>query len=218
MTHPAQKDVTASRKRQKAWVEGRARGGKVDRPGKAKKRADGGASDNDSQLRPGTTYFPGKAAGQSMPADGGLREGETMTIDHGYRAAREKEMQETGRAFGGAAERRNSQSKVDDYPTGAAAHEGAKADGRARGGSVSASGYHKPPETKAVDDRSAENLRAAGGSIHIKPSHRGMLHRELGVPPGEKIPAAKMEAAKAHASPAERKRITFAENAKKWNH
>ena len=72
--HPAHKDVTASRKRQKAWVDGRAKGGKVDRPGKA-------------------------------------------------------------RAFGGAAERKGSgQSTVDNYPTGEAAHEGAKADGRARGG------------------------------------------------------------------------------------
>lgn len=43
-----------------------------------------------------------------------------------------------------------------------------------------------------------------------------MLHSELGVPAGEKIPAGKLEAAKAHAGPAERKRITFAENAKKW--
>jgi hypothetical protein len=107
MTHPAHADVVASRKRQKAWVEGRARGGKVDRPGKA-------------------------------------------------------------RAFGGAAERKGSgQSTVDNYPTGEAAHEGAKADGRARGGGVgeNASGYHTPPATKAVDDRSAENLRGGGGRL-----------------------------------------------------
>jgi len=35
MAHPAQPDVDASRKRQKAWVEGRARGGALDRPGRA---------------------------------------------------------------------------------------------------------------------------------------------------------------------------------------
>ena len=58
---------------------------------------------------------------------------------------------------------------------------------------------------------------ANGGGIHIKPSHRGMLHADLGVPSGEKIPVAKMEKAKASASPAEKKRITFAENARSWN-
>ena len=46
----------------------------------------------------------------------------------------------------------------------------------------------------------------------------GGLHKSLGVPQGQPIPAAKMEAAKASASPAERKRITFAENASKWHH
>lgn len=58
---------------------------------------------------------------------------------------------------------------------------------------------------------------AKGGHISIKPSHRGLLHKDLGVPAGQPIPAAKMERAKASASPAERKRITFAENARKWN-
>ena len=52
--------------------------------------------------------------------------------------------------------------------------------------------------------------------IAIKPSHKGELHKELGVPQGKKIPVKKMEAAKANASPAEKKRIVFAENAKKW--
>jgi hypothetical protein len=42
--HPAQKHVDATRKHQKAWVEGRARGAKADRPGK--KRADGGRADD----------------------------------------------------------------------------------------------------------------------------------------------------------------------------
>lgn len=122
--HPAQRHVDATRKRQQAWVEGRARGGAVSRP---------------------------------------------------------------GRAFGGAAEGKDTQSTADSYPTRGAAHEGAEADGRAR-----------------------------GGGIHIKPSHRGLLHEDLDVPAGQKIPAAKMEKAKADASPAERKRITFAENARHW--
>jgi hypothetical protein len=54
--------------------------------------------------------------------------------------------------------------------------------------------------------------------IHIKESHKGLLHKDLGVPEGEKIPASKLEAAKKNASPSEMKRITFAENAKKWSH
>jgi hypothetical protein len=37
------------------------------------------------------------------------------------------------------------------------------------------------------------------------------------VPNGDPISVHKMEAAKAHVGPAERKRITFAENARKWN-
>jgi len=58
--------------------------------------------------------------------------------------------------------------------------------------------------------------KARGGKITIKPSHKGLLHKELGVPQGESIPTSKMEKAKTAAGPAERKRITFAENAKKW--
>ena len=50
----------------------------------------------------------------------------------------------------------------------------------------------------------------------IKPSHKGLLHKDLGVPKGKKIPEKKLEKAKKNASPAEKKRIVFAENAKKW--
>lgn len=46
----------------------------------------------------------------------------------------------------------------------------------------------------------------------IKPSHKGLLHKKLGVPQGEKIPAKKLEQAKHSKSPAERKEATFAEN------
>lgn len=59
---------------------------------------------------------------------------------------------------------------------------------------------------------------ARGGGIHIKASHKGLLHRDLGVASGEPIPTKKLESAKANASPAEKKRITFAENAKKFKH
>jgi hypothetical protein len=46
----------------------------------------------------------------------------------------------------------------------------------------------------------------------IKPSHRGLLHKKLGVPLAEKIPAAKIAAAKKSASPALRKEAVFAQN------
>lgn len=54
-------------------------------------------------------------------------------------------------------------------------------------------------------------------SIQIKPSHQGMLHDNLGVPQGQKISLRKLQAAKDTADPAEKKRIVFAENARKWN-
>ena len=57
---------------------------------------------------------------------------------------------------------------------------------------------------------------AAKKTIQIKPSHKGLLHKELGVPQGEKIPEKKIAHAKKNASPAEMKRIVFAETAKKW--
>jgi hypothetical protein len=55
-------------------------------------------------------------------------------------------------------------------------------------------------------------------AIKIKPSHKGLLHQSMGVPEGEKIPAAKLEALKAHGTPAERRRANFALNARKWHH
>jgi len=54
-------------------------------------------------------------------------------------------------------------------------------------------------------------------TIKIKASHKGLLHKGLGVPQGEKIPAKKLAQAKNSKNPAVRKRATFAENAKKWN-
>lgn len=55
-------------------------------------------------------------------------------------------------------------------------------------------------------------------SIKIKPSHKGLLHKDLGLKGGKKISTARLESAKKHAGPAEKKRIVFAENARKWNH
>ncbi len=55
-------------------------------------------------------------------------------------------------------------------------------------------------------------------SINIKPSHKGLLHKNLGVKQGEPIPAGKLAKAANSSSAAVRKRAVFAENAKKWNH
>jgi hypothetical protein len=61
-------------------------------------------------------------------------------------------------------------------------------------------------------------MRAKGGGIHIKASHKGLLHKDLGVASGKPIPAKKLAAAKNSSDPAVRRRATFAENAKHWKH
>lgn len=54
-------------------------------------------------------------------------------------------------------------------------------------------------------------------SIEIKPENKGKLHKNLGVPQGKKLTEAELERAKHSKSPAERKRATFAMNARSWN-
>ena len=55
--------------------------------------------------------------------------------------------------------------------------------------------------------------------IHIKESHKGLLHKELHVPEGEKIPTSTLKERMAHSTdPKERKRLNFAINARKWHH
>lgn len=61
-------------------------------------------------------------------------------------------------------------------------------------------------------------IRFKKGTPAIKPSHEGLLHENLGVKQGEKIPASKLESAKHSSDPAVRRRATFAINAKKWRH
>jgi len=46
----------------------------------------------------------------------------------------------------------------------------------------------------------------------IKPSHKGLLHKDLGVPAGQKIGKARLEQAKQSSDPAIRKRANFALN------
>ena len=55
-------------------------------------------------------------------------------------------------------------------------------------------------------------------AIHIKESHKGLLHKDLDVPAGKPIPAGKLAKAKKSENPAVKKRAVFAANAKKWHH
>jgi len=55
-------------------------------------------------------------------------------------------------------------------------------------------------------------------AIEIKKSHEGLLHKDLHVPAGQKIPESKIEQAKHSPDPAVRKRANFAEVAKHWSH
>lgn len=47
---------------------------------------------------------------------------------------------------------------------------------------------------------------------------KGKLHREMGIPEGQKIPAAKLEAAANSSDPEKRRDAIRAETMKKWNH
>jgi hypothetical protein len=57
---------------------------------------------------------------------------------------------------------------------------------------------------------------AKGNLPSIKPSHKGRLHEALGVPQGQKIPAAKLNKAANSKDPHMRQMATYAKNAKGW--
>lgn len=52
-------------------------------------------------------------------------------------------------------------------------------------------------------------------AIHIKPSHKGLLHKDLGIPEGQPIPASALMQAMHSKNPGERKRANFARMAKR---
>lgn len=54
--------------------------------------------------------------------------------------------------------------------------------------------------------------------IHIKKKNKGKLHEELGLAKGTPIPMKMLDKAKKSKNPAERKRATFAVNARSWSH
>lgn len=55
-------------------------------------------------------------------------------------------------------------------------------------------------------------------AIKIKPSHKGKLHKALGIPAGQKIPLVKEEKAARSSNPALRREAQFALNARKFKH
>lgn len=52
--------------------------------------------------------------------------------------------------------------------------------------------------------------------VSIKPSHKGRLHRALGVPEGKPIPHSKLVAASHSKDPHMRQMANYALNASKW--
>jgi len=62
---------------------------------------------------------------------------------------------------------------------------------------------------------------ASTSPIHIKPSHVGLLRKEMGIPEGKKLTIGDLmktkKKAKASGDVATEKRVVFAENARNWN-
>ncbi len=63
--------------------------------------------------------------------------------------------------------------------------------------------------------KASKNKKTGKLSIHVK---KGALHKEMGIAQDKPISTKKLEKADKNAGPLEKKRITFAENARKWNH
>lgn len=79
---------------------------------------------------------------------------------------------------------------------------------------------HRPDPSHSVSGNPSKprlDKFARGGGIHIKKTHKGLLHKDTGTPAGQKVPEAKIQAEIHSLDPAKRKRGLFAENAKHWN-
>lgn len=76
-----------------------------------------------------------------------------------------------------------------------------------------------PERLREMFNRGSIPHLAGGGknTIHIKESKKGSLHRALGIPQGEKIPASRLQD-KPGDSPEMKKKKLFARNSKKWSH
>ena len=62
--------------------------------------------------------------------------------------------------------------------------------------------------------KAQKNKKTGKLSIKVK---KGALHKEMGIDEDKPISTKKLEKAEKHAGPLEKKRIVFAENARKWN-
>jgi hypothetical protein len=92
--------------------------------------------------------------------------------------------------------------------------EGSVATCKKHGGKVSG----KKPGHRADKRARGGGCMARGGKsgVHIKASHKGLLHKDTGTAEGKKIPEAKIKKAEHSKDAAVRKRAVFAENAKHW--
>ena len=91
--------------------------------------------------------------------------------------------------------------------------------GRPAKSEITLSKTHKPDPKHLVSGNPSKprlDKFARGGTIHIKKTHKGLLHKDTKTPAGEKVPEAKIQAEIHSSDPAKRKRGVFAENAKHW--
>ncbi len=70
---------------------------------------------------------------------------------------------------------------------------------------------------RGSNDEFKQQAFAGGGGIHIKKSHEGLMHKDLGKAPGAPITSSDIAKEK-KGGPAAKKRAVFAENARKWHH
>lgn len=75
---------------------------------------------------------------------------------------------------------------------------------------------HSDEADKFEDRKNGGAAYAKGG--FLKGMKKGALHREMGVPEGEKIPAKKLEKAEHSDNPKLRKRAVLAESMRHWDH
>lgn len=77
--------------------------------------------------------------------------------------------------------------------------------------------YKQFPNEEEYKKKTNDYDNYKNGGIHIKPSHKGLLHKKLGIPEGEKIPSSRLTI-KPGDSSSTIKQKTFARNAKNFKH
>jgi hypothetical protein len=74
------------------------------------------------------------------------------------------------------------------------------------------------PNAPQAPQPSGDSTVSNGNWIAGATSNKGALHKKLGVPEGEKIPAKKLAGAEKSSNPAERKEANLARTLKSFNH